>query len=108
MSARAAGFRPTVSRRFGRARSRRGSRRGRLAEAEAQERQSGDRGRDHVGREAPLADRLDHAHLDVEQVGAEEERRERERGLGQPRPLTTGERSGQQPEEAQEAERRNR
>ena len=47
----------------------------------------------HVGRDAPLADRFDHAQLDEEQVGAEEERREREGGLGHPRPLAARERS---------------
>ena len=80
----------------------------RRCRAEPEQPEHGDRDREHVGRQAPLADRVDDGQLDVEQVGAEGEGRERERGLAQTRPIAAGERRDEQAEEPDQAERSDR
>ena len=78
------------------------------AEPEAQESESDDCGREHVGREAPLADRVDHGQLDVQQVRTEEKGGERERRLAQTGPVAAGERRHEQGQKPDQAERRDR
>jgi hypothetical protein len=58
---------------------------------EPEERERGERGRDCIAREAPVAERADHDHLNGDEVGAERERRQGDHRADEPRDVPASE-----------------